>query len=417
MRRAATTTAVAVLALVAVLSVASAQGQQTPVGACKQIDMTVVHPKAYHPHVGDLFRFYLNYPVIPGKIVDNLEVNLDGRSVGVVTVCDTSKGLPGSGEVSLFLVAKNLGQSSAEVTLVVDGKRQKKKYRMNFLVEERELEPSESALEKADVTPFGFGLGDLPVEEQYYKDHMLSVDSLEALATFKSEVAAARQFDARDRSWVTPAKNQGSCRSCWAFAAAGTIESRILKESGPEYDLSEQQQVSCNQYMDGCCGGNGRSLLFYCNNRPWLERNARYSEPRTRCPTQRTKECSVFNCQGLKYLASGFYTVEKNIEAMKRSLVEHGPCYFRYDVHQDFGDFWTNGTPGQVYTQHEENKKGGHAVLIIGWSDVKQGWLLKNSWRSDGGPNKDGTFWMAYRGHANDLNFQMFNIASLVKTN
>ncbi|CAN0375753.1 unnamed protein product, partial [Ectocarpus sp. 4 AP-2014] len=56
--------------------------------------------------------------------------------------------------------------------------------------------------------------------------------------------------------WVTEPKNQKRCGSCWAFACAGTIESRILKEGGPQLDLSEQFQVSCNRDAHGCCGGN-----------------------------------------------------------------------------------------------------------------------------------------------------------------
>ncbi len=101
---------------------------------------------------------------------------------------------------------------------------------------------------------------------------------------------------------------------------------------------------------------------------------------------------------------------------MKGSLVQHGPCYFRYDAYDDFHTFWNTASPGQVYRQKSGNEPGGHAVLIIGWSDTKKAWLLKNSWGEAGGPNNDGTFWMAYDGHKNDLRFQMFNITSLQKT-
>ena len=54
--------------------------------------------------------------------------------------------------------------------------------------------------------------------------------------------------------------------------------------------------------------------------------------------------------------------------------------------------------------------EGGHAVLLIGWDDWKQAFLCKNSW-GNGGPNGDGTFWIAYSGHANNLGFGMANFS------
>jgi cathepsin L len=245
---------------------------------------------------------------------------------------------------------------------------------------------------------------------------MFTYDSLDAISEQKLDITTIPEFDARQHGWVTPAKNQGRCGACWAHAAVETIESRILKDNGPQYIVSVQQQVSCNLSMNGCCGGSGRSLLFYYNNKPWLMKDVPYSESDTQCPTQRTKQAGDFNCAGINYLASGFYTVEVEAAAMKRSILEHGPCYFRYNVYDDFYDHWLKDMPGSVYTEKTGKNLGGHAVLIIGWSDAKGAWLLKNSWGSDTGPDKDGMFWAAYEGHANNLGFQMFNITTLHKT-
>ena len=46
--------------------------------------------------------------------------------------------------------------------------------------------------------------------------------------------------------------------------------------------------------------------------------------------------------------------------------------------------------------------------LLIGWDDAKGAFLCKNSW-GGGGPNGDGTFWISYADHANDLGFGMIN--------
>ncbi|NEO68187.1 C1 family peptidase [Moorena sp. SIO3H5] len=266
------------------------------------------------------------------------------------------------------------------------------------------------------LDPREFGLGDVAVEENYYREHALTFDALQRQSRLRWAFEEQPEFDARTRGWVTPPKNQGSCSSCWAFAAVGTMESRILKENGSEFDLSEQQQVSCNLNHSGCCGGSGRSLLFYQNNRPWLETCAPYSESRTSCPTERTKNCQDWQCSGVNFEVRGFYTVDLNQDAMKRSIMQHGPCYFRYDVYDDFYQYWNSSNAGSVYTQSTGVRLGGHAVLVIGWSDSKLAWLLKNSWGDQVGPNKDGTFWIAYSGHTSNLNIQMFNFSNLVIT-
>jgi hypothetical protein len=50
-------------------------------------------------------------------------------------------------------------------------------------------------------------------------------------------------------------------------------------------------------------------------------------------------------------------------------------------------------------------------VLLIGWDDAKQAYLLKNSWGTTAGPNGDGTFWVAYSGHLRNLGFGMANFS------
>ncbi|CAO2145023.1 unnamed protein product, partial [Urochloa humidicola] len=58
--------------------------------------------------------------------------------------------------------------------------------------------------------------------------------------------------DWRAKGVVTPAKNQGTCGSCWAFAAVATMESaQAINTSRAPPVLSEQQLVDC---LGGCTG-------------------------------------------------------------------------------------------------------------------------------------------------------------------
>lgn len=206
---------------------------------------------------------------------------------------------------------------------------------------------------------------------------------------------------------VTPAKDQGSCGSCWAFASVGVLESRLLIDANVEYDLSEQQQVSCNTDMSGCSGGRSSALKFWYNTGPMKESCTSYCACDNPCT-------DYIKCGLLDYHTADYYTVHvSDSVAVKTSLKADGPAYFRFDVYDDFKTFWSTATPGAVYTQTTGAEVGGHAVLLIGWNDDKGAWLCKNSWGRTSGPNKDGTFWMAYTGHAHNLHFGMANITNL----
>lgn len=146
-----------------------------------------------------------------------------------------------------------------------------------------------------------------------------------------------------------------------------------------------------------------------------------YGESSTSCPTESTVPCSNgSSCTQVSNRVTDYHTVSATDPAqIKTSVYDEGPSYFRYDVYEDFQDFWSTAASGAVYknanTAHGNNYLGGHAVLIIGWSDSKNAYLCKNSWGT-GGPNRDGTFWIAISGHYKNLNFGMANFALTTST-
>jgi C1A family cysteine protease len=55
--------------------------------------------------------------------------------------------------------------------------------------------------------------------------------------------------------WESPAKDQGGCGSCWAFAAVAAIENKYFALSGKLTLFSEQYLVDCDNLDGGCDGG------------------------------------------------------------------------------------------------------------------------------------------------------------------
>ena len=70
-------------------------------------------------------------------------------------------------------------------------------------------------------------------------------------------------YDWRDYGGVTAVKNQGGCGSCWDFAAIAALESAVKIHTATEYDLSEQQILSCATYGFGCSGGHASYAWNY----------------------------------------------------------------------------------------------------------------------------------------------------------
>lgn len=192
-------------------------------------------------------------------------------------------------------------------------------------------------------------------------------------------------FDWRDYGGVTPVKDQTGCGSCWDFAATGALEAMFLLYGDVEYDLSEQQILSCRTPGYGCEGGTAEWAWDH------VKREGAVLETCMPYRANDTAPCVEDGC--VKYATTNRWEDIPNVvEAIKEKVLNHGPVTTAFTVYNDFR-YYTGGC-----YEHAGDDPINHLVVIVGWDDNMCGgegaWLIKNSWGTSWGMN--GYFYIKY---------------------
>lgn len=190
-------------------------------------------------------------------------------------------------------------------------------------------------------------------------------------------------FDWRALDGVTPAKNQGDCGSCWAFAAVGEMEAKIKIYYGKTLNLSEQQIVSCNPYGAGCNGGwAGAAYYIFMHYGSVLENCM---------PYEGSDHVACVQDEYLKFSdMESWRSIANNVDQIKTEVMNNGPVCTSVDAN----DAWDGYSGGIIDVPGNGTN---HLVLIVGWDD-RMGddgvWIVKNSWGASWG--EAGYCYVAY---------------------
>jgi hypothetical protein len=82
-------------------------------------------------------------------------------------------------------------------------------------------------------------------------------------------------------------------------------------------------------------------------------------------------------------------TNSPTVDALKNGLYRYGPLVTTMRVYSDF--FYYNGG---IYSYSSGSYQGSHGVLLVGYDDIEQYFIVKNSWGTDWG--ESGYFRIAY---------------------
>ena len=200
------------------------------------------------------------------------------------------------------------------------------------------------------------------------------------------------KYDLRELNQVSSVKNQGKDGNCWAFSTLGALESSIMKATGIELDLSEE---------------NMKDIMGFYSPYGWM------------------METNVggYDKMGYGYLVGWFGPVNESDDEYKTDVVlspvlnalihVQNVLFFNRSSYTDNDDIKLaimkyGGVSTSLYTTHEKyqyytgSSGANHAAVIVGWDDAlefkgapgKGGWIVKNSWGSSFGDK--GYFYVSY---------------------
>lgn len=214
------------------------------------------------------------------------------------------------------------------------------------------------------------------------KEQNLRAEALYVPWVFLGSCAAdAPAFNWADHGGVTPARNQGACGSCWAFATHGAFEGNYAILNGALIDSSEQDTLDCSGL--GSCGGGWWAHQYLIDKGSAKEADYGYTAVKGTCNTTVTRP---YKAETWGYVSSA--SAIPSIAALKKALCEHGPLAVAVAVTNAFKAY-TSGVFNENSTANIN-----HGVTLVGWDDGKKAWRIKNSWGPGWGEN--GFMWIAY---------------------
>lgn len=187
--------------------------------------------------------------------------------------------------------------------------------------------------------------------------------------------------------YTTPIKDQSPAPTCEAYALCAALETIMQYETGELFqpDLSETHLYF---YAGGTYEAGG------VNVHDAADYLIQYGVPDEGCypdphrPFDYPYE-SVKGWENRTVKITEWGWVDHDEDSIKEALIEYGPLTICIFVYEDMYDY-----NGGVYRRSTDNIVGGHLVSLMGYDDVTQSWLVKNSWGTTWGDN--GWFHMGY---------------------
>jgi hypothetical protein len=204
----------------------------------------------------------------------------------------------------------------------------------------------------------------------------------------KSDLPAAWDWrDVDGHSYVSQVRDQGACGSCYAFSATGVAESLfMIGETLPDtnVDLSESHMMFClSEHYSGFYGCSGASYDY-----DEMEALVAYGTIDEACYPY--DQGHTWNCDAAcpnpaleVELASWGRIPCNHTGAIKTAIYTYGPvnaAVYAADSFQAYSGGIYNDLRTTCPASPCYYTSTNHAIMLVGWDDVDQAWILRNSW-------------------------------------